>query len=75
MFISACGGHSFIHWIWARRRRCINIAERLFLSLTKNQRLFILLNKNTSSVELPIWKLKIKTDFWSFQRHTSRRVS
>lgn len=73
MFISACGGHSFIHWIWARRRRCTNIG--LFLSMTKNQRLFILLNKNTSSVELPIWKLKIKTDFWSFQRHTSRRVS
>ena len=43
--------------------------------MTKNQRLFILLNKNTSSVELPIWKLKIKTDFWSFQRHTSRVMS
>ena len=31
--------------------------------MTKNQRLFILLNKNTSSVELPIWKLKIKMRF------------
>ena len=45
MFISACGGHSFIHWILARRRRCTNI-EIIFVNDQKPEVIYTLKQKH-----------------------------